>query len=58
MLQGSFALFCFGAFCGGFYAAGHQSYRFAAADTASDAFRPKAISWVLAGGVVAAFIGP
>lgn len=57
VLQGSFALFCLGAFCGGFYAAGHQSYRFAAADTASAAFRPKAISWVLTGGVVAAFIG-
>ena len=57
VLQGSFALFCFGAFCGGFYAAGHHSYRFAAADTASEEFRPKAISWVLAGGIVAAFIG-
>ncbi len=57
VLQGSFVLFCLGAFCGGFYAAGHQSYRFAATDTASDAFRPKAISWVLAGGVAAAFIG-
>jgi MFS family permease len=57
VLQGSFALFCLGAFCGGFYASGHQSYRFAAADTASAAFRPKAISWVLVGGVVAAFIG-
>ena len=57
VLQGSFALFCLGAFCGGFYAAGHQSYRFAAADTASEAFRPKAISWVLLGGVAAAFIG-
>jgi len=58
VLQGSFALFCFGAFCGGFYAAGHQSYRFAATDTASDSFKPKAISWVLAGGVFASFIGP
>jgi MFS family permease len=57
VLQGSFVVFCLGAFCGGFYAAGHQSYRFAAADTASDAFRPKAISWVLVGGVAAAFIG-
>ena len=57
VLQGSFALFCLGAFCGGFYAAGHQSYRFAATDTASDSFRPKAISWVLTGGVAAAFIG-
>ncbi len=57
VLQGSFAMFCLGAFCGGFYAAGHQSYRFAATDTASDSFRPKAISWVLTGGVAAAFIG-
>lgn len=57
VLQGSFVLFCLGAFCGGFYAAGHLSYRFAAADTASEAFRPKAISWVLAGGVMAAFVG-
>jgi predicted MFS family arabinose efflux permease len=40
------------------YAAAHQAYRFAAADTASEAFRPKAISWVLIGGVFAAIIGP
>jgi hypothetical protein len=33
-------------------------YRFAAADTASDAFRPKAISYVMAGGLVSAIIGP
>ncbi len=58
VLQGSFVLFCLGAFCAGFYAAAHQSYRFAAADTASDAFRPKAISWVLAGGVFASLLGP
>ena len=58
VLQGSFALFCFGAFCGGLYASGHQSYRFAATDTASDAFKPKAVSWVLAGGVFASVIGP
>jgi MFS family permease len=32
--------------------------RFAAAEVADDAFRPKAISLVLAGGIVAAFIGP
>jgi predicted MFS family arabinose efflux permease len=33
-------------------------FRFAAADTASPAFRPKAISWVLAGGLLSALIGP
>ena len=54
---GSFELLCLGAGFGGFYAAAHQSYRFAAADTASDAFKPKAISWVLAGGVFAGLFG-
>ena len=58
VLQGSFWLFLLGAFCCGFYAAGHMSYRFAAADTASDGFKPKAIAYVLAGGVLAGVIGP
>jgi MFS family permease len=35
-----------------------QFYRFAAAEIANDAFRPHAISLVLAGGVVAAVFGP
>lgn len=58
VLQGSFLLFNVGAVFSGLYASAHQSYRFAAADTASEAFRPKAISWVLFGGVVAAVVGP
>ena len=58
ILQGSFGLFLLGAFCGGIYAASHHAYRFAATDTASAAFRPKAVSWVLVGGVAAAVIGP
>ncbi len=33
-------------------------YRFAAADIADDAFRPQAISWVIAGGIIAAILGP
>jgi MFS family permease len=53
-----FPLLCLATFFGGIYGATAQSYRFAAADSASDAFRPKAISWVLAGGVFAAVIGP
>ena len=57
VLQGSFLLFNVGAVFSGFYASAHQSYRFAAADTASDAFRPKAISWVLFGGVLAGVVG-
>lgn len=33
-------------------------YRFAAADVADEAFRSQAISWVLAGGIIAAILGP
>lgn len=58
VLLGSFSLFLVGAFGCGFYAAGHMSYRFVAADTASDRFKPKAIAYVLAGGVLAGVIGP
>jgi len=58
ILRGSFALFCCATFLGGLYGAVSQSYRFAAADGASVAFRPKAVSWVLAGGVFAGLLGP
>jgi len=58
VLHGSFALLLAGTLCGGLYAAAHQSYRFAAADTATAKFRPKAMAWVLAGGVFAGVIGP
>jgi predicted MFS family arabinose efflux permease len=58
VMHGNFWLLLVGTFCGGLYAAAHNSYRFAAADTASDAYRPKVVSWVLAGGVFAAIIGP
>ncbi|MGD1905801.1 MAG: MFS transporter [Leptolyngbyaceae cyanobacterium] len=33
-------------------------YRFAAADVAADAWRSQAISWVIAGGIIAAILGP
>ena len=58
VLRGSFMLLLIGTLCGGLYAAAHQSYRFAATDTASARFRPKAVAWVLAGGLFAAIIGP
>jgi MFS family permease len=58
MFAGSFVLLCLGAFFCGFSAAFVQQYRFAAADTASAAFRPRAISLVLAGGIVAGVLGP
>jgi hypothetical protein len=54
----SFVLFCLAMLFSGGYLAFAQYYRFAAADTASDEFRPKAISWVLAGGLIAAVAGP
>ena len=57
VVQGSFLLFLIGTFGCGFYAAAHNSYRFAVCDTASDNYKPKAISFVLAGGVMAAIIG-
>jgi MFS family permease len=56
--HGSFWLYLLATFCGGLYAASHMSYRFAAADTASVEFKPKAVAWVMAGGLFAAFIGP
>ncbi len=55
---GNFPLFCVATFFGGIYGAAAQSYRFAAADTASPAFRPKAISWVMAGGIFGGVLGP
>src|SRR4051794_34360241 len=58
IIGGSFALFCLATFLGGLYGAVAQSYRFAAADGASAAFRPKAVSWVMAGGVFAGLLGP
>jgi MFS family permease len=58
ILRGSFGLFCCATFLGGLYGAVSQSYRFAAADGASAAYRPKAVSWVMAGGVFAGVLGP
>jgi predicted MFS family arabinose efflux permease len=58
VMNGDFWLLLFGTFCGGLYAAAFQSYRFAAADTASESYRAKAVSWVLAGGMFAAVLGP
>lgn len=58
VMQGSFLLLLVGTFCGGLYAAAHLSYRFAAADTASERYRPKVVSMVLVGGVFAGLIGP
>ncbi|MEM7236974.1 MAG: MFS transporter [Pseudomonadota bacterium] len=58
LIEGSFALFLAASVITGIYMAGHNFYRFAAADLASEVFRPKAISLVMAGGLLAAILGP
>lgn len=54
----SFVVFLFGSYLTGIYMSANGFYRFAAADTASESFRPKAISYVMAGGLASAIIGP
>jgi MFS family permease len=58
VLMGSFPLFCVATLFGGLYGSIVQSFRFAAADGATPAFRPRALSWVMAGGVFAGVLGP
>ncbi len=55
---GSFPLFLLGAPFTGVFMCTYGFYRFAAADGASPEFRPKAISSVMAAGLVAALLGP
>lgn len=54
----AFWLFCSGNLLLGLYQGFAMYYRFAAVDVASPAFRSRAISLVMVGGVVAAFLGP
>jgi MFS family permease len=54
----SFGLLCAGTLLLGIYNAFGQYYRFAAADAASADFKAKAISLVLAGGLVGGIVGP
>lgn len=55
---GDFWLFCLGTFIFGGSTAFVQLYRFAAADIAPQAMKSRAISWVMIGGLVSAFLGP
>ena len=52
----SFEIFCAGTFAAGFYSSYVQSYRFAAADAAEGAWKAKAISWVMVGGLAGAVV--
>ncbi|MBT0956980.1 MFS transporter [Alphaproteobacteria bacterium KMM 3653] len=55
---GSFGLLLLGSYLTGIYMSAQGFYRFAATDTASEGFRPKAISYVMAGGLLSALFGP
>ncbi|MHA1108545.1 MAG: MFS transporter, partial [Alphaproteobacteria bacterium] len=58
IVQANFWLFALGNLIFGCFAGFAQLYRFAAADVAPLDFKAKAISLVLAGGLVSGFIGP
>jgi MFS family permease len=58
VLVSNFPLFCLATILFGIFNGFVGFYRFAAADCATDAFRAQAISFVVAGGVVAALVGP
>jgi MFS family permease len=58
MAMGSLAVLCIGTFLFGIYNAFGQYYRFAAADASPADFKAKAISYVLAGGLVGGIVGP
>ncbi len=55
---GSFPVLLLGSYFSGIYMSAHGFYRFAAADSASLSFKPKAISFVMAGGLLSAIFGP
>ena len=54
----NFWLLVAGTFIAGYYSANGQLYRFAAAELTVASQRDKAVSWVLAGGILGAVIGP
>ena len=54
----NFWLLTFGTFVAGYYSANGQLYRFAAAELTHISLRDKAVSWVLAGGILGAVVGP
>jgi len=55
---GSFWLLVASTVLAGFYSANGALYRFAGPELVAPAFRERALSWVLAGGIAGAFIGP
>ncbi|MFC3290194.1 MFS transporter [Paracoccus aerius] len=55
---GSFWSFMAGSLLTGVYMSAQGFYRFAATDLAPEDYAPRAISWVMAGGLASAIIGP
>lgn len=58
IVSGDFVFFSVGTILLGTFNGFAIFYRFAAADTAAEEYRSRAISYVMAGGVIAAFVGP
>ena len=58
VIRADFSIFCLGTLLIGVFNGFGQYYRFAAAETAPQEYRSRAISYVLAGGLIAAFAGP
>ncbi len=58
LLQGSFVLYCVATAIIGIYNAVGLQYRFAATEVAAPSDKARAISLVLAGGIVGGFLGP
>jgi MFS family permease len=54
----NFSLLVLATVVAGYYSANGQLYRFAAAELADASFREKAVSWVMAGGLIGAIVGP
>jgi len=54
----SFALLCLGTLCFGVYNASGQYFRFAAVDVSVPDRRAQALTFVLSGGLIGAFLGP
>ncbi len=58
ILKGKFSLFALGTLQIGIFNGFGNYYRFAAADAVDKDFKARAVSYIMAGGVVAAFVGP
>jgi MFS family permease len=58
IIRGNFALFSLGSLQIGIFNGFGNYYRFAAADAVDKELKSRAVSYIMAGGVVAAFVGP